>query len=145
MFKPYTEHYQNECIDIFYNIYYDNKYNYSWLNKTKIKRYFNDIQNTPNFEGYIQTKDNKIAGVCFGTINDYFNINKYYIKELFVKKELQGNGIGSTIIDNLKNELLKKNIKIIEIQTNNEDIAFDFYIKNNFKQVNSISHMIKII
>lgn len=145
MIIPYTSSYRKECIDIFFELYKDDKYKYDWLNEQNLNKYFRDMEVTPKFKGYIYIDNSIIKGVCLGMINDYFSINKYYIKEIFVKKEFQGLAIGTDMIKNLTKQLKSLDIKIIEIQTNSTIESFNFYLKNDFKTVNNIVHMIKIL
>lgn len=145
MLLEYKEEYQTALADIFYKIYYNPPFSYEWLKRSEVERYFNDLAKTPNFLGYVIKEDNKIIGGCFGVINDYFKNIKYKINEIFIAKEYQGLGYGSKALRQIEALVYEKNAVIIELSTDREAFAFNFYKKNGFISSKHMAYLLKPI
>lgn len=143
MIEDYSASYKNVCIDMFLDIFSNTPFNYKWLNYNNILRYFTDLENTPNFKGFIYFLDNQPVAFCLGVISDYFNTPKYHINEIFVKRQLQNSGIGSDMLDKIQSELFSYDISVIELSTSISKPAFNFYLNNGFVKSNDTVYMIK--
>lgn len=131
--------------DIFFDIYYNPPFSYTWLKRSEVERYFDDLVKTPNFLGYVIDENNKIIGGCFGVINDYFKNIKYKINEIFIARECQGFGYGSNALRQIEALVYEKNAVIIELSTDREVPAFNFYKKNGFISSQHMAYLLKPI
>lgn len=145
MIVQYNFEMRKRCIDIFYNVYHDFPYNFSWLKKEDIEKYFIDLENTPKFIGFVYIENERTLGVCFGIYNDYFLNSKYYIKEIFVEKNYQGCGIGTKMMKEIETNLKEKNINVIELLTPKKLDAYSYYISNGFSDKNDMVYMLKLL
>lgn len=133
------------CSDIFYDVYKSPPFSYKWLKIEDVYRYFNDIENTPNFYGFIFTIKNQIVGVCFGTISNYFSASKYYINEIYVKREFQNKGIGKKMLLEIEKFLIQNNIVAIELKTSKDSNSFIFYKNNGYEASKETVSMLKML
>lgn len=101
--------------------------------KKKAKHYLLDIINTPGFIGYLKYQEEKLAGVLLGHIVKWWEGNEYFIKEFFIDGQLQGEGIGSQMMEQLKADLIKRDVHTMILLTENHAPAAQFYQKRGFK------------
>lgn len=133
------------CADIFYDVYKSPPFSYKWLKIEDVYRYFDDIENTPNFCGFLYTIKNQIIGVCFGIISDYFSASKYYINEIYIKREFQNKGIGNKMLSEIEKILVKDNIVAIELKTSKNSNSFMFYQNNGYEISKETVSMFKML
>ena len=133
------------CVEVFFGVFTDEPWNYTWMNKNKVIKYFFDMFDTPNFVGYVYRINNKLAGACFGVVNDYFLSSTYDVKELFVSAEFQGTGVGSALMDFVELDLKKFEVSAVTLFTQQDIEAYSFYIKNGFVDSKKVVHMSKAI
>ena len=132
-----------KCADIFFDIYKNEPFNYSWVKKDSVLNYFTDIFKTPKFRGFVLYTENGAEGICVGVISDYFKV-KYRVSEIFVGRRFQKRGVGSKFLTEIQKILYKDGIDIIEITTDKNTPAFNFYLKNNYSILKNNINMIKI-
>ncbi len=133
------------CVDLFYDVYKNIPFRFEWLEKGNVTRYITDTQNTPNFLGFTLYADDKPVGFCLGKVNDYFKNATYEIDELFIKKTLQGEGLGTFFMAYIEMTLAKKEIKVMKLNTNKTASSSEFYQKIGFLQlVESVCLMRKV-
>lgn len=133
-----------KCADIFFDIYKNEPFNYSWVKKDSVLNYFTDIFKTPKFRGFVLYTENGAEGICVGVISDYFKVKKYRVSEIFVGRRFQKRGVGSKFLTEIQKILYKDGINIIEITTDKNTPAFNFYLKNNYSILKNNINMIKI-
>jgi len=109
-------------------------WNYDWLSADKAARYFTDLLATPGFTGfaYVKAGDPEPVGFCLGLINDYFAAAIYEIKEIFVRRGLQGGGLGGAMLGAVEERLASIGVYTVTLFTKNDIPAYDFYIKNGY-------------
>ena len=127
-----TEKYLEKCIEIYLKVFNAVPFNYTWLIKETAFKYFKDTLSHPRFLGYIFYFNDELLGGCLGHIDDYFLTSQYEIKELFLKVECQSQGLGSTFLREIEDDLAKRNIGFVTLLTQSNIRAFDFYQKNEY-------------
>ncbi len=140
----YSKTSRDVYIDIYCEAFRNPPYNYDWLKREKIERYFCDLEDTPNFSGFAYV-ERKVLAVCLGTMNDYFLLNKYYIKELVVRPEFQNKGVGTKMMLLMESYLKKNNVSAIDLLTSNDEGLLHYYKKNGFKVSENSAYMIKLL
>ena len=79
----------------------------------------------------------KLNGILRGMMTVRWHPNKVVIGLIAVLPEFHGKNIGTSLINFLKMDCIKKNINIIEVSTQGQNIlACSFYKKNNFSVTN---------
>ncbi len=91
--------------------------------------------------------NNELVGFIFGSIQDSIAFKTYkhfgFIENLMVKENHQDQLIGSQLIAMFKAECKKRNINIIQTDSDFAQKLLNFYTKNDFK-VNGLLYICKI-
>lgn len=118
----------NQFIDCYSCKPFNENWNYETARK-KIKKYFK----TDYIFVYINKSE--LLGTIIFSEEIWPTKNNFFIKEIFVKKEFQNKGIGKTLIRFVEKIGKKKNIKAINLLSNEKSIAHKIYKKNSYKKV----------
>jgi len=119
--------------EIFTDIFINPPWNYGWLTVEKSLRYISDLFRTPGFYGFVfRLKDEPLDGICLGLVNDYFPSALYDIKEIFIRWNLQGGGLGSQMLASIEKNLVSRGIHHVTLFTQNDIPAYNFYLKNQY-------------
>ncbi len=145
MLRLFDKRHLKICSKIFFDIYKNEPFNYIWLEYNSVFEYFDDIFNTPKFIGFVFEKNGIIIGACLGVVSDYFKVKKYRVFEFFIGIGYQGQGFGTNLLMEVQKYLSQKRVEVIEIATDRNRRAFDFYSKNNFTVLESNVNMIKAL
>jgi ribosomal protein S18 acetylase RimI-like enzyme len=133
------------AVMMFYEIFSNPPWQYDWITKEKITEYFTDMLNTPKAITYTYLNDGEISGVCFGSIGDCAPTPVYEIKEIFIRNDIQNKGLGSKMLEEIEDDLIKNNIAAIRLYTLKTIPAFDFYIKNDFQEISEAAALSKML
>lgn len=129
--------------DTFIDVFGNEPWNYNWIERDNIVRYFTDLYNTPGFSGFVLRKDQDITGFCFGISSDYFVAPYYEIKEIFIKRELQGSGFGGELLTLVEEQLKEQGIFTVTLATERNIAAYEFYLKHGYIISPSFVYMCK--
>lgn len=145
MMEYYSSKHRKIAVDFFLDIYLNEPFNYEWLKREQAARYLKDMENTPNFRGFVYIENGKTIAFCCGLMNDYFIKKTYYIKEFFVKREFQKMGYGKKFLAEIERKLIEDNVSIMELVTDRKCFSYDFYSQNSFLTSKDMLYMIKPI
>ncbi|NOR45973.1 MAG: GNAT family N-acetyltransferase [Candidatus Delongbacteria bacterium] len=123
----------DECVNLFIKVFSQKPWEDEWASFEYAKSYLLDFVNTPGFIGLVATKDSKIIGSSFGHIQKWWSGTEFFISEFFIDTNIQGQGVGKTILNYLQNKLSKMNINCITLLTSRDVDAYKFYEKCGFK------------
>ena len=71
------------------------------------------------------------------------NKKKAYIKELWLRPNYQGKGIGKTLVEFIENKYKKKGVNIIRLVAKRSAKAFKFYKKIRYREYKELVFMEK--
>ena len=129
----YTADERDEAINLFLSTFAAEPFNYDWLRREDVLRYFIDLENTPGALSFLYYDDRGLLlGLCFGTTNDYFRHKLYEIKEFAIRRDAQGGGNGGRMIAQVAKYLKKHEFEAITLSTQRDIAAYEFYVKNGF-------------
>ena len=77
----------------------------------------------------------KLCAVSIGQIKHWWQGTEYYLDELFVDPDLQGQGLGSLLLRMIEKDIQNCGISGIFLQTENDKPAYAFYQKRDFKEL----------
>ena len=142
MVQPYTPGDLNDCADLYCELFTAPVWDYHWLKKESIARYFSDLSITPGFCGYLWKEDQTMLGLCLGLITDYFGPAQYEIKEICIAQAYQRQGKGSAFLKEVEKRLLERGVSTITLFTLDKIPAYSFYVKNEYcHQYNTVHFM----
>ncbi len=143
--KNYQSQDLHACVDLYVEIFTSEPFNYQWMEKEKIIRYFDDLLHTPKFRGFVYYEGETLLGACLGVRSDYFDTIQYEIKEIFVAQSLQRKSIGSQMLSAIEQRLQVEGIQLITLLCSIRTAAFDFYVKNAYTQNFHTIHFYKAL
>ena len=124
------------CVDV----YNSDPWNDSWTETKAYERLLHYFD-SPSFIGIAAFINKNIVGCLLGNVEPFFSGDYFYLKEMFIAKEFQRNGIGSRLISQLKDELLKSQISEIMLFTSSAFFPYQFYKRNGFTVINNMCLM----
>ena len=126
-----------ECIDLYQDVFSKEP----WFEKSErfdVERYFLNFMNCNKFVGYVVKSNDKIVAVSIGFLKPWIKGEEYYIDQFYVDYNLQGKGIGTFFLSNIKQYLIEINVHSIILATEKGFPSYGFYIKNGFSQINDL-------
>jgi len=138
--KIETENIVSKCSVLSVDVYNSDPWNDNWTETKAYERLLHYF-NTPSFIGFAAFMDKNIIGCLLGNVEPFFSGDYFYLKEMFIAKEFQRNGIGSKLINQLKDELLKSKISEIMLFTSSTLFPYQFYKRNGFTVIKSMCLM----
>jgi aminoglycoside 6'-N-acetyltransferase I len=120
-------------------------FSYDFMDKAKAGRYINDITRTPGFHGFVCEDGQGLRAFCIGLLCDYFSAPYYEIKEIFVRSNLQGTGIGAALLRFAEDWARARGAAAVSLATSPDIPAYGFYLKNGYAAADSSVHMSKNI
>ncbi len=85
----------------------------------------------PQFFGCVYEENGFITSVAWGTFQQYYDGNRFFLTDLFTSVEFQNSGYGSLLLTHLKQELKNRNIKKIMLISADDDLHNHFYNEKN--------------
>ena len=121
----------SECAAIYSEVFNSPPWSESWSNDLALAR-LKETFETPGFMGLKVISDDKIVGFIFGYIETYDSGGDYYLKEMCVSSLMQRQGLGSSLVKELKSRLIDAGARKLYLLTARGDSAALFYEKNGF-------------
>jgi len=131
-----------ECSLIYVETFNGEPWNDKWDTTTSYKR-LEDIYNTPGFVGMVVYDEEKLLGAVLGNLEQWFEGYMYNLKEMFVKQDEKGKGIGSLLMMALEKSLSQLGTTSISLFTSKGDLTEKFYLKNGYSQEEDMIMMCK--
>lgn len=132
MFKEIVKEDLENMVDIYVKAFNNEPWNDEWTLDTATIRLKNMMDDS-GFYGIKILKDNKIKGFILGHEEQYYNGIIFNIKEFCVSKTVQGQNMGSRLINEMEYRLKNKGIKEIILMTTRDDRAEGFYLRRGYK------------
>ena len=127
-----------ECVDLYMKTYSQEPWNESWESRDVVSNFIQNHYKNNYFIGFVALKDNKVVGVSLGFEKPWIKGMEYYIDEFFVDVDLHRQGIGTTFMAKIKEELLRRDIHAIILNTEKGYPSQSFYEKIGFHVENSM-------
>ncbi|MGB9979964.1 GNAT family N-acetyltransferase [Methanobacterium sp.] len=133
----------DKCAELFKEVFsvypwYDN-----WVSIDKTKTYLMELIENPVFEGYVAYDGLNLVAVCFGHKRSWWMGKEFFIDEFYVRNESQGNGIGTRMLNYVKEILIEEEYMRLVLLTNKGIPAEEFYNKNGFYNNQNRTVMVK--
>lgn len=132
------------CARLFYKVFTKGPWFDNWQSTMEAEKYLTELMNNPVFIGIIIEKDNKIVGASFGHTRSWYEGEEYCIDEFYIDNEIQGIGLGSKFMEEIKKNMILRDIHCIFLLTERGIPAETFYKKNSFKSKDSSLFMYSI-
>ncbi|GAA0178829.1 GNAT family N-acetyltransferase [Clostridium sediminicola] len=143
MKKIFEIKYENlqKCAELHREVFNDKPWNEKWTLETSYIR-LSDIYRTPNFIGLMYVENGNVIGAVFGNCEQMYDGKRYFLKEMFVDKNLKGNKIGSEMLADIEKQVKKFDIKAVFLFTSRGNHTDRFYFKNKYKIYRELDNMV---
>ena len=138
----YNKQYLNEIITLYIEVFSKEPWNDKWTSEN-CRTYLLEYINNPVFIVYLLLDNDIIIGCCFGHLKSWYTGKEFYIDEMFVKTEIQNQGLGTKLLNYVENDLRNHDIQRFTLLTMNNSPADKFYMKYGFKENNRLGFKIK--
>jgi len=132
----------NQYATLFRNVFNETPWNDKWTIETAYKRIL-EMMEVPNFFGMAEYVDDKLVGVIFGRSEQYFDGVYFQIQEFFVDNKMQGQGIGTELLNRFTDELKRNGISQIFLLTLKGKMTEGFYNRKGFITSNQMVFLYK--
>ncbi|WP_311531652.1 GNAT family N-acetyltransferase [uncultured Anaerococcus sp.] len=133
-----------DIITSLYVKYYNENEGGAWTYEKAYKR-IRQVFLTPDSLCLIQNNGNEYTGFLMGYIKEYDDLKSYMLEEIVIFKEFQNKGLGKLFIKKLEEQLLYKNVSLIELLSINNKKHDKFYRDLEFKNSSNLRIMSKFI
>jgi aminoglycoside 6'-N-acetyltransferase I len=140
-FRRFTDHDIDECTTLFLNVFSKAPWNDQWSSFDHAKTYLMEITESPSFLGFVAVKEERIVAACLGRRKTWWSGPEYYIDEFFIDTALQGKGLGTILLNQIKTAVLADGMRAIILLTDRELPAARFYEKNGFSSSPNMTFM----
>lgn len=127
--------YLPEMAALFKKAFEREPWNDNWSNEAQLTEYMKEISGGFHPLNYGLIKDGKLIAVSIGQIKHWWQGTEYYLDELFVDPDEQGQGTGSRFLQMIEVDVKKRGLGGIFLQTDNDKPAYGFYQRRHFKEL----------
>ena len=131
-FRKFRKDDIDKSAKLFKEVFSDYPWYDEWTSIGQVKNYLMELIENPVFEGFVAYEDNEIIAACFGNTRSWWMGKEFFIIEFYVSKQKQGNGIGTKLMEYVKDDLIKEDYERLILLTNTGIPAEEFYLKNGF-------------
>jgi len=132
MIKRLTYEHMEDVKKLFLSVFTQPPWHDHWPSDAYVTRYLDDLMNQQNSLSLGYYHQDELVGLSLGYTFHWWQGKDYFIKEFCIKRDLQGQGIGSSFLHEMENELLSLGIEAMYLITERDVPAYHFYQKNDF-------------
>lgn len=128
--KELSEEHLDEAVDLFISVFTKEPWNDKYESRNQVVSYFNQFRNSNYFKGFVMVIDETIVGLSLGLLSPGLEGFDYFIHELCIDSNLQGQKLGSSFLTSIEKEIAKENVKQM-ILTTTKNYPAEYFYKNN--------------
>src|SRR5262245_47374601 len=125
------QNYLWQCAELFVNVFNEEPWRETWSSAEALTR-LQEIYNSPGFYGIVAIQADGLLGFAVGYVEQWDKEKVFYLKEMCVKSQLQGRGIGTAILEALEAGLSQMGVSKVYLLTAHDSSAEAFYNKRGF-------------
>ena len=120
---------------LFKSVFTSPPWNEDWSDDEQLDDYLRDIMEvrTPLILGLAE--GGSVIGISVGNIKHWCGGTEYFIEELCIRTDLQGNGYGNKFLSLIEAYLKERGLDQIYLNTQNNVPAYEFYKKHGFTEL----------
>lgn len=131
--------------ELFTSVFTVGPWNDDWSDQKQLDLYMFDLVGQSNSLTFGLYEENELIGVSMGHIKHWYSGTEYCIDELCVRKENQGNGIGTLLLNKIEESIRKMGLVHLFLQTEKNVPAYRFYQKNGYTELDEHVSFVKRI
>lgn len=129
--------------ELFLSVFSQEPWNDDWSDEEQLDRYIGDLLGQPRALCFGLFDQGKLLGLSLGYIRYWYEGTEYRIDELCISRPYQGRGIGQDFLKRIEEQLERRQIVHILLQTARNLPAFSFYKKCGFYALEENVTMVK--
>ena len=129
-----TDHIR-EITALFKSVFTAPPWNDDWSDEKQLNEYIKVIMGNTNPLALGLFEDGRLIGIVLGYLKHWYSGTEYYIEEFCIDRQMQGQGMGTYFFQRIEEELKKRNITHIFLQTERTMPAYEFYKKTGFLEL----------
>jgi aminoglycoside 6'-N-acetyltransferase I len=130
-FVNLSEKHLDPCAALFVAVFNTPPWNDAWTHET-VKGRLAEILATPGFRGLV-AMDDAVVGFIIGNCEQWFDGMHFCVKEMCVRPDLQGQGIGTQLLQRLEESLRAEGVTLMYLLTLRGSPAAEFYGKRGYR------------
>lgn len=107
-------------------------WNDDWSDASQLNAYMKEISGNYNALNYGLVIEGQLVAMSIGMIRHWWEGTNYNIEELCVSPELRNKGMGSRFMKMIEDDIFKRGLCGIFLQTDSDKPSYRFYKKNEF-------------
>ena len=123
---------KSQIKQLFKDVFTNEPWNDDWSDEEQLNMYMNDLIGQSYSLTYGLYDSDELIGLSMGYIKHWFRGTEYYIDELCIRTDRQGEGIGTFFMNEIEKAIGSIGIKKIFLQTDTFAPAYEFYKKRGF-------------
>ena len=120
---------------LFVSVFTKEPWNDDWSDENQLNEYLKDVMMGRNPLNLGLYDDGELVGISLGFIKHWCNGTEYYIDELCIQPERQGQGLGTKFFELMKPVMETRGIVQYFLQTDETAPAYSFYKKLGFTEL----------
>lgn len=129
--------------ELFTGVFTIAPWNDDWSDGEQLDLYIQDLIGQNNSLTYGLFENGKLIGLSMGHIKHWYSGTEYYIDELCIQTDKQGNGIGTYFLEEIEKGIKELGMTQIFLQTGSNVPAYGFYQKNGFFELKELVSFVK--
>lgn len=131
----------NACAKELMLAFKEEPWNENWTYEQAYTR-IEEIMSSKVSRGYVVYDDDLVVSMACGRIMTYLDHQELWIDDFSVHPDYQGKGIGSKMIEYIRDEMKKEDVSYLLLNTTRGFHCVDFYKKNGFEE---LQHLITLV
>lgn len=132
IFKRLDESYSDEIRELFVNVFTKEPWNDDWSDENQLQSYIHDLVGQDTSLTFGLYEGNRLIGISMGHIKHWYTGTEYFIDELGISTEKQGQGIGTLFVGEIEKACVEMGLTQLFLLTGKDAPAFSFYKKQGF-------------
>jgi aminoglycoside 6'-N-acetyltransferase I len=131
------ETYLTQMTELYRSAFMREPWNDDWSRTEQLAEYIRDISECRSSLNYGLIIDGKLAALSIGTVRHWWEGTNYAVEEFCVSPGMQHQGLGTRFLKMIEEDILRRGISGIFLQTENDKPSYLFYRKNGFDEMTS--------
>lgn len=134
-----------EIKKLYRDIFTREPWNDDWNDDTQLTIYITELIGNNNSLTFGLYDSKELIGLSMGSVKHWHSCTEYNIAEFCIKTEKQGQGLGTMFLKRIESTIKELGINAVFLQTERTVPAYDFYKKNDFRELKNHVSMKKRI
>lgn len=133
-----------EMKELFLDVFSNEPWFDKWEDEKQVDLYLKELIDNKNSLSIAFIDENeKVIGCSLGYVFNWWEGREYFIREFFISREKQNQGVGSAFLSQINDMMKAEEIKHLCLATEKTVPAYHFYHKNGFSELKNSAFLTK--